>query len=532
VPALVVLPGVEERFAASLAEAAGADAHRVEPEALEDAVVPGVTIAVLSPATAGVALAQRVHRAAPDATVLFLAGSEAERQELSTTLSITPRIGRHARCLLVEDPSTFGAVVDELSLARRRSAHHRTVEQVRDALDGLTTATADEASRYLGQLFAHAPIGILITDRTGKVRAANPGIEEVVGWAPRHALGRDLASLFAGDEADLARRVVLDCADTGQSCTEVLTRTGPDGDTQHVEVRTAPVDPAHPEVGVIVLLRDETERIEAVEAAEHATRAAQASAERYAALARILQESLLPPDLPTIEGLDVAAFFHPAGDGSQIGGDFYDLFQLSEHEWFAAVGDVCGKGAAAARLTALARYTLRAAATRSADLGRNLDELNAALLRQADEGSEGELRRFVTLAGLRVRPGAGGVAVQVGVGGHPRPLLVRRSGELVEVAASGRLLGMFDEIRLRLGTVALAPGDALVTFTDGVTEARRGQELFGESRLADLVRSLAGRSAAEMVDAIGESVLSFQLDRVRDDVAVLVLTAPGGPSTE
>ncbi len=119
-----------------------------------------------------------------------------------------------------------------------------------------------------------------------------------------------------------------------------------------------------------------------ITAERRAQEALMESGERFALLARTLQESLLPPDLPDIVGAEVAARFHPAGDGSEIGGDFYDVFQTGETEWCAVIGDVCGKGATAARLTALVRYTARATATRTGSVVQNLRVLNTALLRQ------------------------------------------------------------------------------------------------------------------------------------------------------
>lgn len=522
-----MVDGVPDAVTSSILARLGLSVCRCAPDDLDVELDDVRTVAVLAPAADGVSLAQQVHRSAPDAFVALFADDAEQRDAVTSTLVITPRIGRHTRCLDASDPDTEPLVAEEIGQASRRTEHRRTMQRVRGVLDDLSAVTADQASRYLGQIFGLAPIGILIAGGDGVVKAANPGIEEVLGWLPHHAVGDELAVMFSGEDAQRARELVAECADDGTSTTETLLRTGPDGSAQHVEVRTAPVDPEHPELGVIVVLRDESDRVRSVEFAERAREAAEAAAERYASLARTLQESLLPPDLPQVDGVELAALFHPAGDGSQIGGDFYDLFPLTDTEWFGVLGDVCGKGAGAARLTALARYTLRAAAIRSTDLRRNLGELNRALIRQSDDDRRRHSEhRFVTAAAMRFWAIPDGVAVRAGIAGHPLPLVIRPDGSVDDVECSGPLLGVFDEVDHEICELELAPGEVLVVFTDGVTEARRGDELFGDDRLAALLRSMAGRSAGKVVDAIAQAVLGFQEGVARDDIAVLAIGAP------
>jgi len=251
------------------------------------------------------------------------------------------------------------------------------------------------------------------------------------------------------------------------------------------------------------------------------------SGERFANLARTLQESLLPPDLPEIFGAEIAARYHPAGDGAEIGGDFYDVFQVGEAEWCAVMGDVCGKGAAAARLTALARYTLRAAAIRSTSIVRNLEVLNIALVRQAEIDRRRGEHRFATAALVRFHPDDRGLVVRVGSGGHPPGLVLRADGRVEELGARGPLLGVFDEVRFSAVDERLADGDLVLLYTDGVTEARRGREELGDERLADLLADCVGMSAAEVTAAIESEVLAFQDGVARDDVALLAIRAVG-----
>lgn len=252
------------------------------------------------------------------------------------------------------------------------------------------------------------------------------------------------------------------------------------------------------------------------------------SGERFASLARTLQESLLPPDLPDIFGAEIAARYHPAGDGAEIGGDFYDVFQVGESEWCAVMGDVCGKGAVAARLTALARYTLRAAAIRSHSVVENLEVLNAALVRQAEVDRKRGEHRFATAGLVRFHLDARGLTVRSGSGGHPAGLVVRGDGRVEELSSRGPLLGVFEEVTFRSADARLEDGDVLVLYTDGVTEARRGREEFGEERLVELLGRFAGSTAAELTAAVETEVLTFQDGVARDDIAVLAIRAVSG----
>ena len=185
------------------------------------------------------------------------------------------------------------------------------------------------------------------------------------------------------------------------------------------------------------------------------------------------------------------------------------------------IGDVCGKGPDAAAVTALARYTLRAAAMRERLPSRSLSVLNEALLRQRDD------RRFCTVAYayLEIRPD--GVRLAIASGGHPLPLLLRPDGSVEPVGASGTLLGVVRDPRLHDHTMHLSPGDALVFFTDGVIEDRGTGTALDEHRLADVVSACAGRGADAIAAAVEEAAVRSQEGRPRDDIAVLVLRVAG-----
>jgi PAS domain S-box-containing protein len=244
------------------------------------------------------------------------------------------------------------------------------------------------------------------------------------------------------------------------------------------------------------------------------------NARLYEASARVaatLQRSLLPPELPTIPGLEVAARFRPAGRGDEIGGDFYDLFETGDRSWAVVIGDVCGKGADAAAVTGLARHTIRAAAIHDSRPSQVLATLNQALIRQVEE------QRFCTVSLVRLRPGSRAARLTISSGGHPLPLLLRADGTTERVGRPGSLLGVFEDAELHDEVVDLHAADTLVLFTDGVVEEHVGETLFGEDRLASILAASRGETAATIADRIERAVLSFQPENSRDDVAVVVL---------
>jgi serine phosphatase RsbU (regulator of sigma subunit) len=239
---------------------------------------------------------------------------------------------------------------------------------------------------------------------------------------------------------------------------------------------------------------------------------------RERAIAQTLQQSLLPPSLPDIPGLDVAARFSPAGDGIQVGGDFYDVFRARDDEWCMVIGDVCGKGPEAAALTALTRYTIRAAALHERRPSVVLAMLNQAMLDQRQDG------RFATVLFLRLQMGPGRVRVVAASGGHPLPLLLRRDGRVDAVGAGGTLLGVIDRPVLPDAEVDLYAGDSLVLYTDGVIEVRAGgKEIFGGEELSTLLAASAGLSPDELLGRIQQQVLHESHGRPQDDVALLGL---------
>jgi serine phosphatase RsbU (regulator of sigma subunit) len=254
----------------------------------------------------------------------------------------------------------------------------------------------------------------------------------------------------------------------------------------------------------------------AADRASAAIRKAQLYEERDR-IARTLQESLLPGELPRIPGLELGAVYRAGGEGVEVGGDFYDVFDTGDGGWAAVIGDVCGKGAEAAALTSFARHTVRTGALRDRRPSVILELLNEGLLRQELEG------RFCTIAYARVRPAPEGSRVTVSSGGHPLPVVLRADGRVETVGEPGTLLGLFEDVDLVDRPTDLGRGDALVMYTDGVVEG----SLDGESALYELLSCSRGRTAQQIADAVTHAAgEGFERGR-RDDMAVLVLRVPG-----
>ncbi|MFE3516299.1 PP2C family protein-serine/threonine phosphatase [Streptomyces sp. NPDC059166] len=245
-------------------------------------------------------------------------------------------------------------------------------------------------------------------------------------------------------------------------------------------------------------------------------------------LARSLQDSLLPPALRPVPGLDAAASYLPAAGGTTVVGDFYDLFHAKGPWWCTVMGDVCGKGTEAAKVTALARYTLRAEATQHVSPAEVLHRLNDALLEQrVGDG------RFLTAVYATFRRTPGGVAGRLCTAGHPQALIRRADGRVQPLGRQGTLLGVLPEIRLHDVRFRLRPGDLLLLHTDGATEARPpvrpgggDRPQFGDTALAAELGACEGLDASGTVKRLG-AVLAAHCDGwASDDTALLALRVP------
>ena len=268
---------------------------------------------------------------------------------------------------------------------------------------------------------------------------------------------------------------------------------------------------------VRLVLIDATERREYERELLRAKQQAEASEARARDLAMTLQQTLIPPNPPLIPGLEISASYRPAGTGEEVGGDFYDVFEISQDDWAVTLGDVCGKGVDAAVVTSLVRHTIRAVTVRQEGPGAVLHALDEVLQHHPTE-------RFCTVALLRLRRREGRWRFSMSLGGHPRPLLITPRGEAVNIGEPGSLVGALPGSEFPETYDDLVPGSTLVLFTDGVTEGRHDQEQYGEERLRKVAEQSHGRPM--LAEVILADVLEFQGGMARDDIAVVTVTVP------
>ncbi|MET0305766.1 MAG: SpoIIE family protein phosphatase [Solirubrobacterales bacterium] len=230
-----------------------------------------------------------------------------------------------------------------------------------------------------------------------------------------------------------------------------------------------------------------------------------------AEIAETLQRGLLPSPLPHIPGWSIAAMYRPAGAENEVGGDFYDVFRVPGG-WMLAIGDVTGRGAHAASVTAVARYTLRTAALLSADPLVALSTLNRVLLARGDAA-------LCSVATVTIAEDPG-EPVRIAVAGHPPPLLVDGE-EVSEAASADPVLGAFPDARWEIAHSEVRPGQQLVIVTDGIAEAQGESERYGEDRLREQLRGAGNPSAA--LQRLEASLHAFTDGNLDDDVAILAI---------
>ncbi|MGC4790186.1 SpoIIE family protein phosphatase [Micromonospora sp. DT178] len=234
-------------------------------------------------------------------------------------------------------------------------------------------------------------------------------------------------------------------------------------------------------------------------------------------VAHTLQQSLLPPVLPVVEGIGFAAEYVPTGGDVDVGGDFYDVVPLPDGRWLVVIGDVSGKGVQAATVTGLVRDVIRVLVGDGKPLPEALARVNETLIERGGG-------RYCTLALAAVGPGDGDqLDVSLHLAGHDRPVLLPAGGGARFVGTGGTALGLLDSIASPTAEVPLDPGDSLVFYTDGVTERRRGRELFGTDRLRDAAAPLAGYPADVIAARLRSTAIGFSIEAPRDDIAILVL---------
>ncbi len=420
---------------------------------------------------------------------------------------------------------------DELT----RRLLQRLGDQVGQFLARLSIEQRLAATEELSASIVSAALDCIITmGHDGRVIDFNPAAQDTFGYRREDAVGRPLAELIIPPEyRELHRRALARFTATEEPT--ILNRrlelTGmrADGSTFPVELTVTRIGTRRPP-RFAGFLRDitqrqasEQERNRLLEREHVARLRAEAAELRARQVSEALQRSLLPPHLPKIPGMELSAAYRAGAADSVVGGDFYDVLGLGEGRWGIAIGDVAGKGPEAAAITALARYTLRTAAAQHAGPADVLRVLNEALLREgADHRLCTAVFGFLSSAGPRP-------VLRLAIGGHPSPLLLRADGAVETVGVPGTLLGATPSPVFHDQEVALDAGDALLLYTDGVTEARTADGRFGHERLKAVLGGCAGLGAAQLADRIERAVGELgDPSGAGDDVALLVLRAAGG----
>ncbi|WP_042366393.1 PP2C family protein-serine/threonine phosphatase [Streptacidiphilus neutrinimicus] len=413
-----------------------------------------------------------------------------------------------------------------------RAAEESENEPETDATDAVFTSLLEDSAE---ELYEHAPCGYLSTLMDGTIAKINTTLLDWLGLSRPQVVGRmrftDLLTVggklyhethFApllqmkGDVSGIA----LDLkAAEGRLPVLVTSKVKTTEDGQPLLIRTTVFDARDRRAYETELLRRRRE-------AEEARRRAEADRERLQEALAVLQQNLLPPQLPTIAGMEGQAHYHTASP-DLLGGDFYDLFPLDAGRWAFFLGDVCGKGPQAAAVTSLTRYTLRAAALHDPDPTTVLTTLNTVL---HDRYSSGDTRYCTAIFGV-LEPVAGHVDVHMASGGHPSALIHRGDGTADFLPTpGGMLIGVLPQVQFTAAHTRLHPGDTLLLYTDGLTEARTGpqRELYGEDALRAFVASHPPTGPKALIKALTALLTGFG-DGLDDDTALLALGVPAVP---
>ena len=365
-------------------------------------------------------------------------------------------------------------------------------------------------------LFEAAPCGYVVVDNTGTIVRANAEFLRLVGAPAVDIVGiRTLPSLVSAGGRILMETHLRPLLERDGVVREIaLDLVRPDGVRIPVLLSARVHDPATGVFLVVVLETRDRHRYE-----DHllaGKQAAELAGDRAASLASTLQRTLIPPHPPAIPYLDIEALYRPAGSGREVGGDFYDVFQVGPDAWLVVLGDVSGKGIPAAVVTSFIRYTIRSLAITHpdpADLLGALDEATRA------DGTD----HFCTVVAVRLERVGTRWDLALALAGHPPALVRRPDGTTYELGVPGTPVGLMTQPEFH--TVRQTLGDATVTlYTDGVTEARSPDGMFGDDRLTALVRRLPHRPLA-ITEGIAEAALAWQSHHASDDIAIVTFAA-------
>jgi phosphoserine phosphatase RsbU/P len=366
-------------------------------------------------------------------------------------------------------------------------------------------------------LFEVAPCGYVVLDRNGTVQRANAEFLRLVDATPDHVVGRrTLSSLVStGGQILLETHVRPILEHAGEVREIALELVRPDDGRVPVLLNARVLDPESQTVLAVVLETRDRRRYE--DYLLGATRAAERASDDAASMAVTLQRTLIPPEPPAIPHLEIEAAYRPAGSGREVGGDFYDVFQVGPEAWLVVLGDVSGKGIPAAVITSFVRHTLRSLAIAHPDPADLLRALDPAMRTHGTD-------HYCTVVAVRLERAETRWSLALSLAGHPPALVTRPNGHSYELGLPGTPAGLMSDPHFH--TVRHELGDEVVTlYTDGVTEARASTgELYGEDRLADLLAGIPSNPRA-VVEHVVAAVLAWQSDDASDDIAVVSFAA-------
>lgn len=432
---------------------------------------------------------------------------------------------RRGQAFDADDGTRLAQVTDRVALAiesarlseveRRRRGWLSYVAEASDLLAG--TLDLDRTLALVAQLVVPALgdwCGVHLLDDGGQSRLAYV-------WHADEALGDDIRKTLTGLPAPERRSSAKLTPPSRRQAWRPAVVTS----LAAFDLVVYPLVARNEVLGSLMVGRSATERFRADEidlTADLARRAALAVDnsrlfQERVAVATALQRSLLPPEEPVITGCEIGVSYVSAGEGNDVGGDFYDVFPIGSSRWGVAIGDVCGKGAEAAAVTGLARHTIRLLGREGRAVTEVLERLNRAIL------EEGPRARFVTVAYAVIEPTDTGATIELCSAGHPLPMLLSDDGSVRNLGVPQCLLGVLPDPELASQRVTLRSGDTLLLFTDGVTERREGARMLGEDGLAEILRGCADLPATAIAARIERAVVDFQPEPSRDDMAVVVI---------
>jgi PAS domain S-box-containing protein len=404
-----------------------------------------------------------------------------------------------------------------ITILRLRAAEARAEEERRRMLrqeEELAAAARDidrrrlaeeaaiRANRYNRSLIEAAPDPLVTIGSDGKITDVNEATVAVTGRARGELIGTDFSDYFTDPKA--ARKGYREVFAKGSVTDYPLTIRDRQGKLTDVLYNASLYkDEEGNALGVFAAARDIT---------------AVKQLEEHRTMVSLLQQALL--DIPEqANGVEFGHLYRSATQQAQVGGDFYDVFEAKEGRIGLLIGDVSGHGLEAARIATLVKDVIHAFAHQFRRPHSVLRETNRLL---AERGMSGFVTAFLGF----LDPESG--TLTYSSAGHPPPLL-SAGGEVGRLESGGVPLGVFADARYRDNETKVEEGSLILFYTDGITEARRGDDFFGETRLAEVLGEALTCSIDELPSRLLGEVLAFSGGDLRDDVALLAVRYPGGP---